>query len=277
MRSIYALLPLILLESAAVQGKGAAPDSADSRVFRLSETLTVREIDDHVYLVDHRFPWSANALLVRVSQRDFILVDTPWENRATEQLVNWINSRYGDMNLSVINTHFHRDNLGGNDYLLRHSIPVYGSDLTASLLEASLQHPNPEAAGMLDRPEYREHARILAKSELRPPDHIFPLDEGLLFEFDWERVQVYHPGPAHTRDNVVVYFHNSRILFGGCMVKCLASRTLGYTGDADLESWPASASALLERFPACGLVVPGHGSAGDRRLIEHTLELLRAQ
>ena len=80
----------------------------------LSPDLTVQEIENDVFLVTHRFPWAANSLLVKVAPDECILVDTPWENEATKLLVEWMREKYGDIKLTVINTHFHRDNLGGN-------------------------------------------------------------------------------------------------------------------------------------------------------------------
>lgn len=84
---------------------------------------------------------------------------------------------------------------------------------------------------------------------------------------------MFFPGPSHTTDNVVVYFKNERILFGGCMIKALAARTPGFVGDADMSAWPVSVQKVLDRFPDARLVVPGHGAAGDLALLSHTIRL----
>ena len=49
-------------------------------------------------------------------------------------LVDWIKNNFGEVNLVAINTGFHVDNLGGNEFLLSRGIAVYGSNLTAKLI-----------------------------------------------------------------------------------------------------------------------------------------------
>jgi metallo-beta-lactamase class B len=77
-------------------------------------------------------------------------------------------------------------------------------------------------------------------------------------------------------DNLVVYFDVSgkKILFGGSIVRPLENRRLGYTGDANLSEWPKSLQRILEKFPSCKIVIPGHGKWGGKELIKHTIDLL---
>jgi glyoxylase-like metal-dependent hydrolase (beta-lactamase superfamily II) len=81
-------------------------------------------------------------------------------------------------------------------------------------------------------------------------------------------------GPGHTEDTIVVWLPDVRILFGGDLVRSAASRSLGYTAEANLEAWPASVQALIEAYGDALLIVPGHGAPGGRELLDHTLELL---
>jgi metallo-beta-lactamase class B/metallo-beta-lactamase class B GIM len=67
------------------------------------------------------------------------------------------------------------------------------------------------------------------------------------------------------------------VLFGGCLVRSAASRSLGYTKEADLEEWPQTIVAVRDSYGGARLIVPGHGSPGGKELFEHTLELLAAQ
>ena len=237
----------------------------------LGEDLHVQRIEDGIFVAVHSFPYAANAMLAKLSNEDFLLVDTPWENGATKTLVEWARNDLGCKNLTVINTHFHRDNLGGNGYLLGEGIPVYGSDLTSKLLKEHLE--NPVTMDWLDKPEYRRYLEVFQATELMPPDHIFPINEGLSLNIGDEVVEVYYPGPAHTYDNIVVYLKDRKILFGGCMIRSLASTRLGYLGDASVKDWPNSARNVKKRYGEAQLVIPGHGSWGDMNLVDHTIEL----
>jgi glyoxylase-like metal-dependent hydrolase (beta-lactamase superfamily II) len=250
----------------------------DSDTLKLSDDLIVRKIEKDMYIVTHSFPWPANSLLCKLTSSDYILIDTPWENNATRLLVEWIRQNNSKMNLRVINTHFHRDNLGGNGYLLEQNIPVYGSDLTVKLLDEKLKDPDQDnIADILERPEYKRYYETFKKTELKPPNHTFKINNGFKFDIGNETVEIYYPGAGHTRDNIVAYFHQRKILFGGCIVKALRWKGLGYTGDADIKEWPHSLKKILKKFPQSRIVIPGHGAWGDLRLIHHTLKLLRNQ
>lgn len=52
--------------------------------------------------------------------------------------------------------------------------------------------------------------------------------------------------------------------------------TSGNTGDADVEHWAEAVAAVAARFPHAERVIPGHGSAGGRELLDHTIQLARA-
>jgi glyoxylase-like metal-dependent hydrolase (beta-lactamase superfamily II) len=80
--------------------------------------------------------------------------------------------------------------------------------------------------------------------------------------------------PGHAPDNIVVWFPDQRILFGGCLIKSASADGLGFTGDADLATWPEAVRRVAARYHPT-LVVPGHGplALGDAPL-RHTLDLL---
>jgi len=82
-------------------------------------------------------------------------------------------------------------------------------------------------------------------------------------------VQVIFPGAAHSDDNMVVYFPEQKILFGGCMVR--ASNTLGNIKDANLVTWPVALQHLLQY--KLEYVVPGHGESFKPELVRDTLAL----
>ncbi len=241
---------------------------------KINDELTLREIEKDIFLVTHKFPWSANSLLVKINSIDFILVDTPWENSGTKALIEWLRNKYENIKLTVINTHFHWDNLGGNEYLLSQNIPIYGSDLTVALLTKRRTELTERTLKNLKGSEYKKYYEAYKKTELKSPDHIFKIEEGLILNISNEEIELFYPGPGHTQDNIVVYFPSRKLLFGGCMIKSLES-SLGRNSDADLGAWPNSLEELKRKFPNSRLVVSGHGECGSMELIEHTIQLLK--
>jgi len=69
-------------------------------------------------------------------------------------------------------------------------------------------------------------------------------------------VKIMHLGPGHTKGDTVVWIPSEKVLFSGDLVECDAAC---YTGDAQLEEWPATLAAL--RALGAEKIVPGRGPA----------------
>lgn len=87
-------------------------------------------------------------------------------------------------------------------------------------------------------------------------------------------VELWLPGAGHTRDNVVVWLKQRRVLFGGCFLKSVTSPDLGNITDAVVPAWAGSVTRARQRYSEARIVVPGHGTInGDP--ISATLMLLQ--
>ncbi len=244
---------------------------------QLNEDLRITEIEKGVYIVTHSFPWPGNSLVVFLSENKVVFVDTPYNNEATRKVVEWIKSKNGKADIIEINTGFHNDNLGGNEYLLSQNIPVYGSELTAELIENGRIYETMAAASeMLKKSKTKKQECLEAykTQKFKAPNRLFDIKEGFELNVGEETVEVYFPGESHSIDNVVVYFHDKKILFGGCMIKSLESKSPGFTDDANMEEWPKSVKKVLNKYKNARIVVPGHGNWGDTKLLKHTIDLL---
>jgi len=248
--------------------------STNNKSIQIDEELSIKEIDTNIYLVSHSFPWQSNSLVIKFKNGEYLFIDTPYTNEATEKLVNWLAARDSvKMKITAINTHFHNDRLGGNGYLSKIGSTIYGSDLTVKLLkERGLGN------GTIDM--YKDHSMkkyydYWQNAKLTPPTNVFSLKKGLVLTFDNETFEVYYPGPGHTPDNVVVYYPEKKILFGGCVIKTLSANSKGNIGDADLSNWYSSVNNILTKYPDAALVIPGHGPEGGKELISHTMEIVK--
>lgn len=203
--------------------------------------LEIKKIEEGVYLYtayEKINGWGlvgSNGLVV-LDNKDAYLIDTPISATDTEKLVKWIGAQ-GFTAKASISTHFHSDSTGGIAFLNSKSIPTYASKQTNKLLEN--------------------------KGETQAT-HSFTKNPFWLVN---KKIEVFYPGAGHTRDNVVVWMPEQKILFGGCFVK---PEGLGNLGDAVIEDWPASAEKLIARYSSATLVVPGHGEIGDASLLTKT-------
>ena len=206
--------------------------------------LKIQELEDDIYLhtsFEHYdgFGLVASNGLVVIDNKNAYIIDTPTSQEDTKQLVEWFVDRGFTVKASI-STHFHDDSTAGIEWLNSRSIPTYASSLPNKLLEKT--------------------GETQAKNSF---------DE-MSFWLVKDLIEVFYPGPGHTKDNVIVWLPKQSILFGGCFVK---SENLGNLSDAVLEAWPESAQNLISRYGNVRLVVPGHGNVGDVSLLLRTKAL----
>ena len=183
--------------------------------------------------------------IIAVTSKGIILVDTPWNNEQTEELIKVTKSVFKKDIILAIITHAHADRIGGIDTLLENKIDVRSTGLTAKEAEKNdFKQPQPR------------------------------LDEEPTFSVGNLDIEIFYPGEGHSVDNITVWFPQSKVLFGGCLIKSEDSKDMGSTTDANVQQWPDSVNKVLEKYPDAEIVIPGHGNWGSMDLIKHTLELL---
>ena len=192
-------------------------------------------------------PTPANGLLL-MTEKEALLIDTPWTEDQTERLVDWIEQDRGLSIMGVVATHFHPDCMGGIGAAHRRGIPTYGLSLTAQLA--------------------REDGSD-------PPKVLFT--ESKQLSVGGENLELFYPGPGHSHDNIVVWLAGAKVLFGGCLIKNATTNHIGYLGDAEVDRWAASVEKVKARYPEARLIVPGHGEPGGWELVNNTLALIAQQ
>lgn len=116
--------------------------------------------------------------------------------------------------------------------------------------------------------EYERFPRLFQNFESIPgltwPTLVFRDEMTLWMGKDLE-VKVMHVGPGHTKGDTIVWVPSEKVLFSGDLVEADAAC---YTGDAQLEEWPATLDALSAL--GADKVVPGRGPAliGATRVAE---------
>lgn len=184
--------------------------------------------------------------LVFVNDNKAFLFDTPMTDSLTPLLYSWLQDSMHIQVIGFVPNHWHADCTEGLDFINKHNIASYAGKRTNDIL-SDKQLPTA--------------ARTFEDSTT-----LWLGDKPIVCDF---------LGAGHTADNIVVWLPSEGVLFPGCMCKSLEAEDLGYTDDADLDQWPRTIQAVLDKYPNASIVVPGHGDYGDKRLLEHTIELLR--
>jgi metallo-beta-lactamase class B len=177
-----------------------------------------------------------------------VLVDTCWNDRQTQILLQKIKQSFATEVVLAIITHAHVDRIGGIRTLLSSRIKVVSTQMTAEAAVAA-GYPAPSA-------ELGTEATTLRIGDTE--------------------IEAYYPGEGHTKDNIVVWVPHDRALFGGCLIKALQSPNLGNIADANVVQWGPSVRKVRLRYPQAVVVIPGHGAIGGPDLLQHTIDLASA-
>lgn len=230
------------------------PAPAPEPEIRLSDDVQVRRIAPGLWVhttwlpLGNGTPYPANGMLLETPEGS-VLIDTGWNEAQTETLLAWA-AREGRPVARAYVTHAHNDRMGGIPALRRAGVPVQGSALTVQLApEEGLAAPD-------------------VLRELQLGTDAQPLAAG--------PVELFYPGPGHTRDNVVVWFPRQRVLFGGCLIKADTATTIGNTADADVPNWYHATRRVRETYPGVRMVVPGHGAVSSYRAYTVTEQIVTA-
>lgn len=213
------------------------------------QKFSLTKINDNVWIhISYKdyngYNISSNGLVL-AADSSVILIDTPFDDKQTEELLSLIAKDLQKPVVLCIGTHAHDDRIGGVKTLIEKDIRLAATPLTAQLA---------------------------VKNGFLRPDGYLPDDT--TFNIDGLEIQTFYPGKGHTEDNIVVWIPKYKILFGGCLVKSLTAKDLGNISEAHLTEWKPSVQKILNRFSDAEIVIPGHGTFGDKNLLLHTIELL---
>jgi len=176
-----------------------------------------------------------------------IMVDNPWDTTQFQPLLDSIYAKHQKKVKLVISTHYHNDRTAGLEYYAQKGIRTYSSIYTYELCR---------------------------KFKEKQSEYFFTKDT--IFRFGNYTMETYYPGGGHTKDNIVLWFAEKKVLYGGCLVKSLDSENLGNLRDADLASWSSSVRNVMMRYPFPGFIIPGHQSWKSKESLPYTLRLLKA-
>jgi len=204
--------------------------------------------DYYVYTTSRMFGGESipsNSMYV-ITDRGAVMFDTPWDTTQIQPLLDSIQIRHHTNVVLCIATHFHDDRTAGFDFLRQKGVMTYSSKQTLELCKV--------------------HGK-------RRAEYSFTNDT--TFTVGNHRFLACYPGEGHSKDNIVIWCDDAKILYGGCLVKSTDTNDLGNLEDANLAEWPRTIANVINRFPAPKYVIPGHYGWADGGGLAHTLKLLQ--
>ena len=213
-----------------------------------SETLVIIQVSPNVYqhtsfLQTESFGnVPCNGMIVH-DNNETVVFDTPVNDEISEELIQWIQNSLKSKINAVVPTHFHDDCLGGLNAFHKHHIPSIANSKTIE---------------------------IAKEKKLPVPLKSFTNQEKIAIGNQF--AELYFFGEGHTKDNIVAYYPNEKVLFGGCLIKELNAGK-GNLADANEAVWAETATKLKSTITDAEIVIPGHGLTGNNDLIDYTIKL----
>ena len=161
----------------------------------------------------------------------------------------------------VINTHHHLDHSFGNQFYAPADVVSHrgcrDSMLAMGVDVPTLQGQRPQYAD--DWPEVR----------LRPATLTY--EDKMVFHFGSKVVELWHPGPAHTYGDTLIYLPQEKVLFIGDVAFHYLTPL---AADGHMSRWIRVLARIIRDMDVSALV-PGHGPVGDKTALVETLRYLR--
>ncbi len=173
-----------------------------------------------------------------------VMVDSPWDTTQFQPLLDTIMVRHHQRVVLCIATHFHEDRTGGLDYYRQKGIKTFTTRQTDELSKM----------------------RGMKRAE-------FLIEKDTVFTVGQYSFQTYFPGHGHTPDNIVIWFDNEKVLYGGCLVKSVEDNTLGNLSDASVADYATTLKNVQEKCKNPEYIIPGHNDWRNRKSLTHTLKM----
>jgi glyoxylase-like metal-dependent hydrolase (beta-lactamase superfamily II) len=223
-------------------------------------TTSFVEIADRCWVARHE--WLDVNVSVVAGEAGLVVVDSLASARAAGVLVDALRSLSALPLHAVVNTHEHFDHTLGNATLVDSygAVPVVAQEEAAARTVAAAERAKDLYRADPDDP----HGPEVLATEPRPADRTF--SSALVLDLGDRRLELVHPGRAHTGGDLVVRVPDADVLLAGDLVE--ESAPPSYGEDAWPLEWPATLDLVLELVGPATVVVPGHGAPVDRGFMQ---------
>ena len=182
--------------------------------------------EDYVLVIDANFPAGARLIISKIRS----MTDKP--------------IRF------AFDTHHHGDHAYGNQvYMENGAVPVAHTGVIEEMKRYETGYYDDKPGRWEDAAKGRADLRT---TKLKPPSVLFSKD--LIFDDGKHRVELMHPGVAHTHGDAVAWLPKERIVFTGDV--CV-NGPYNFVGDGDVGKWVVTLDAVKEL--GAKIVCTGHG------------------
>jgi len=231
-RHIPSVLVLLSLTHAAAAAAGAP----------------VQKIGPDLYAYIATSDSSANSTFL-VSDGGVLVVDPGLNDEEGRKLLNEIRKISSQPVRWIVNTHYHPDHRGGNGALgMGEAAVIISTAFTREQVLRDAKSRGPYAYALNETLD----------------NEATSVNKDLVLYVGTHEVRIYHPGPAHTRGDLVVYFPDQHAVSTGDL---FLNNSCPFMDEGDMENWVAALDHILA-LPV-ERVVPGHFAVAGRDELRH--------
>lgn len=190
----------------------------------LHASASVQKIGPDLYAYISDNDASANSTFL-VSEQGILVVDTGLNAQEGRKLLDEIRKLSPAPVRWIVNTHYHPDHRGGNNVVGPDAIIISTAFTRSQAAKSTQENPVNETVG----------------------------PKGLVLYLGGHEIRVYHPGPAHTQGDLVVYFPDEHAIATGDL---FLTNSCPAMDDGDMENWITALDHMLV-LPV-EHIVPGH-------------------
>jgi glyoxylase-like metal-dependent hydrolase (beta-lactamase superfamily II) len=153
----------------------------------------------------------------------------------------------------VVNTHLHGDHTAGNASMAKLGAVIISHD---NMRKRMADSPGAPSAGTLP---------------------VLTYSDSLTLQFNGEEIQIYHPAPAHTDGDSIIYFRKANVAHVGDIPASLRYPNIGVNDGGTVDGMMAAARQLMTIVKPDTKIIPGHlGPIVGFKEIEQQLTMFAA-
>jgi cyclase len=230
-----------------------------SSAFQLGQTdytkaeTKITPVRANIKLIQIRTPQDCNNIVVLSGADGYLLVDHP--EAASHAIIQKALDDLGKRPVRfLLNTHWHYDHVGGNEFYGPDAIIVAHENVRKRLMTKQTPPWSPTPIG-----PYPERAW---------PNITFR--DSLTIHFDADDIELDHYASGHTDGDSVVYFARENVVAVGDIFDGKGSLAAGM----DMEGIARSLGAVLEHTNDDTIIITGHSEVSNRRDLAQYVPLL---
>jgi len=153
----------------------------------------------------------------------------------------------------LVNTHLHGDHTAGNEAMARLGAVIISHENMRKRMAAA---KNPAPAAALPVVTYNDRVTL---------------------HFNGEEIEIYHPEPAHTDGDSIIYFRHANVMHVGDVPSSLRYPNIGVDDGGSVDGMMAAARQVMTIANPATKIIPGHlGPVVGFKEIQQQLEMFAA-